>query len=266
MTLGSLGAGHMGSAILRAALDAGIYKPEAVYISSPIPAELEAFSLAGCPVSQSNLDTVRGADMILLAVRPAQVETVLKEIAPLADGKCIISICAGVTVSKIKSLLPSAAHVLRVMPNLPLAYGLGATVMAAPFGVPDKFTSAAKALFECGGIVEVLDEKHINAATALGGSGVAYFFRMAGVMSDWAEKNGITSSAALRIVSQTMAGAAKMLTLSDKDPLDLANSVAVPGGTTEAAFKAFDRENFDGALKSGMEACKNRGIQLVPPA
>jgi pyrroline-5-carboxylate reductase len=263
MKLGSLGAGHMGSAILRAALDTGLYKPEAVYVSSPIPAELESFSLAGCHVSRSNRDTVQGADLILLAVRPAQAETVLKEIAGLADGKCVISICAGVTVSRIKSLLPPTAHVLRVMPNLPLAYGLGATVMANPCGVPEEFTAAAKALFECGGTVEVLDEKLINAATALGGSAVAYFFRMAGVMSDWAEENGITASAALRIVSQTMAGGAKMLTLSEKDPFDLAGSVAVPGGTTEAAFRAFDSKGLDEALKAGMDACRNRGIELL---
>jgi pyrroline-5-carboxylate reductase len=180
------------------------------------------------------------------------------------EEKCLLSICAGVTTASIKALLPPTAHVLRVMPNLPLAHGLGATVMASPTDVPSEFVKAAKALFECGGIVEILDESLINAATALGGSAVAYFFRMAGVMTDWAAENGIPASAALRIVSQTMAGGSKMLKGPEKSPKDLANSVAVPGGTTEAAFQAFDREGFDKALKAGMDACRDRGIELVP--
>jgi pyrroline-5-carboxylate reductase len=262
MKLGSIGAGHMGGAIIRAALDAGLY----AHISSPVPEELEPFALAGCGTSPNNLDTVRNADLILLAVRPNQAESVLKEIAPWMDGKCLISICAGVTTGSIKKHLPPTAYVLRVMPNLPLAHGLGATVMAAAQGVPDEFVNAAKTLFERGGIVEVLEESRINAATALGGSGVAYFFRMAGIMADWAAENGIPAESALKIVAQTMSGAAKMLTDTTKSPHGLANSVAVPGGTTEAAFRAFDKENFDGALKSGMDACRNRGIQLVPPA
>jgi pyrroline-5-carboxylate reductase len=261
MKLGSIGAGHMGSAILRAALGSGLY-PE-IHISSPVPSELEIFSALGCRVSRCNLDTVRSSELILLAVRPGQAGTVLEEIAPAAEGKCIISICAGITTARIKDYLPSSAYVLRVMPNLPFAYGLGAAVMAESEGVPEKYSDAARTLFECGGIVEILNESLINAATALGGSAVAYFFRMAGVMSDWAAENGIPAPAALGIVAQTMAGASKMLCEPDKSPQVLADSVAVPGGTTEAAFHAFDKTGFDTALRAAMDACRNRGIELV---
>jgi pyrroline-5-carboxylate reductase len=253
----------MGSAILRAVLDLGLYSPDRVHISSPVHPELELFACRGCRTGSDNRQTVRDASVILLAVRPHQISPVLEEVAGVAEGKCFISIAAGVTVASIKKGLPQNSFVLRVMPNLPLAYGLGATVMAAPEGVPERFVEAAKAIFGCGGIVEVLDEDRINAATALGGSAVAYFFRIASVMAGWAEKSGIPRDIALRVAAQTMSGAARMLTQAGRTPEELAGGVAVPGGTTEAAFKAFDRERLDKALLAGMDACRDRGIELV---
>ncbi|MDR1669737.1 MAG: pyrroline-5-carboxylate reductase [Oscillospiraceae bacterium] len=258
--LGSIGAGHMGGAILRAVLDAGLYPPPSVHISSPVPSELEAF--AQCDTGSDNAAVVNASGLILLATRPQQVPGVLREIAPHMSGKCLLSIAAGVTVSSIRALLPPDAYVLRVMPNLPLAYGAGAAVLAKPEGVPEGFAGQARAIFECGGIVEVLDEDLINASTALGGSAVAYFFRMAAVMRAWGERNGIPADAALNIAAQTMLGASKMLTGSGKTPGALAESVAVPGGTTEAAFRAFDETGFDGALIAGLDACRDRGIAL----
>jgi pyrroline-5-carboxylate reductase len=264
LILGSIGAGHMGSAILRAVLDSGLYPPEKVHISSPVPSELEPFTARGCPVGTDNLSSAQNAGLIMLAVRPHQALDVLREIAPVCDGKCILSICAGVTVSSIKACLPQSASVIRVMPNLPIVYGCGATVMATPEGVPQRFVEAVKTIFGCGGAVEIVNEDRINAATALGGSAVAYFFRMADVMAGWAEKNGISADAALRIVSQTLSGASKMLDQAGQTPGQLANGVAVPGGMTEAAFKAFDRMGFDEALRAGMDACRKKGIELVP--
>ncbi len=260
--LGAIGAGHMGGAILKAVLDAGLFPPSSVHISSPVPSERELFALMGCQTGPDNAGTVRSSDFILLATRPHQVDGVLREIAPFMSGKCLLSIAAGVTVSSIRALLPDDAYVLRAMPNLPLAYGAGAAVLAKSEGVPERFVSLALAIFECGGIVEVLQEELINASTALGGSAVAYFFRMASVMSGWAEQNKIPADAALRIAAQTMLGASRMLTGSGKAPGVLANSVAVPGGTTEAAFRAFDDAGFDAALRSGLDACRDRGAAL----
>ncbi|MCL2003368.1 MAG: pyrroline-5-carboxylate reductase [Oscillospiraceae bacterium] len=263
MTIGSIGAGHMGSAILRSVLDSGLYTPDRIHISSPVASELEPFAARGCSTGLDNLRTARNAELIVLAVRPGQAIGVLEEIAPVCEDTCILSICAGVTVGSMKASLPRSASVLRVMPNLPVVCGLGATVMATPEDVPERFVESAKAIFRCGGIVELMDETLINAVTSLGGSAVAYFFRMADVMAGWAKENGIPPDAALRIAAQTMSGAAKMLTGSGKTPDELANGVAVPGGMTEAAFKAFDSAGFDAALKAGMDACRNRGIELV---
>jgi pyrroline-5-carboxylate reductase len=253
----------MGSAVLRSVLKAGLYPPERVHISSPVPSELRPFASEGCVTGHDNLAAVRAADIIILAVRPGQALQVLDEVAGAAAGKCVVSICAGVTVGSMKSRLHADTPAVRMMPGLPLAYGYGATVMASPDNVPERFVTAAKAIFECGGTVEVMDEDLIDAATALGGSAVAYFFRMAGVMTDWAAENGVPPGTALSIVSQTLAGASEMIRKSGQTPAELAKGVAVPGGMTEAAFKAFDRAGFDDALRAGMSACRDKGIELV---
>lgn len=261
LRFGAIGAGHMGGAILRAVLDTGLISR--IHISSPVPSELNPFAARGCITGSDNRQTVRESDLILLAVRPHQVSEVLAEIAGETAGKCILSIAAGLPVSSIRSQLPENAYVLRAMPNLPLAAGCGATVLAKPEGVPEQFFETARALFECAGTVEILDESLINAATALGGSGVAYYFRMAAVMSEWAQSNGIPYDAALRLTAQTMAGASRMLLAAEKTPEALASGVAVPGGTTEAAFRAFDKAGFDQALCSGLDACRNRADELM---
>ncbi|MDR0325636.1 MAG: pyrroline-5-carboxylate reductase [Oscillospiraceae bacterium] len=264
MRLGSIGAGHMGGAILQAVLDTGLFTPQRVHISSPVPSELEPYAKRGCRTNRDNVETARNADLILLAVRPHQIQDVLKEIAAETEWKCVLSIAAGVTVASIKESLPNSVAVLRAMPNLPLAYGSGATVMAIPGrDVPNRFFDMTVNMFKSAGKVVYLKEELINAATALGGSAVAYFFRMASVMAGWAEQNGIHPYEALQIINQSMAGASEMLTRSEKTPSELASGVAVPGGTTEAAFQAFDQAGFDEALIAGMNACRDRGIELV---
>jgi pyrroline-5-carboxylate reductase len=263
MTFGSIGAGHMGSAILRAVLDAGLYTPDRIHISSPVYLELEPFSAWGCKTGADNFQTVINADLVMLAVRPNLALDILREIAPLMGNKCLLSVCAGVSVASMKAILPENAFVIRAMPNLPLAYGFGATVMAEPEGVPERFVKAVRGIFEHGGIIEVMEEDKINAATALGGSAIAFFLRIAGVMSDWASENGISKDAALHFTAQTMLGTSAMMTRSGKTPKELANGVAVPGGMTEAAFRAFDREGFNEALRAGMDACRDKGIELV---
>jgi pyrroline-5-carboxylate reductase len=254
----------MGGAILRAVLDSGSFPPERVHISSPVPAELAPFAGRGCVTGSDNRSTVRSSDLILLTVRPGQIKAVLEEIAPGTGGKCLLSIAAGASVAHIKEFLPDTAFVLRAMPNIPLAYGRGVTVLAnPPDGVPERFADAAKTVFQSGGIVEVLDESLIDAATALGGSGVAYYFRMASVMSRWAADNGIHGQTAMRIILQGMTGAHAMLEKSGNTPAGLASSVATPGGMTEAAFRAFDKEGFDQALAAGMDACRDRARELM---
>lgn len=264
MRFGMIGAGHMGSAILKAVLNTNLFPTDKVHISSPVPSELEPFAEQGCKVSSNNLETVRNADLILLAVRPDTVKTVLEEIAHETAWKCVLSIAAGVTVSSIKECLPGNVAVLRAMPNLPLAYGAGSTVFALPGSdVPNRFFELASSIFKSSGNIVFLKEELINAATALGGSAVAYFFRIASIMTEWAEQNGIYSFEANQIIAQTMLGAAKMIMETKKTAGELANGVAVPGGMTEAAFRAFDEAGLDNAFRAGMDACRNRGIELV---
>jgi pyrroline-5-carboxylate reductase len=136
----------------------------------------------------------------------------------------------------------------------------GATALALPGDVPAQYVRAARDIFESAGMVELIEEHLMSAATSVNGSGPGYFFRIAAVMAECASEQGMDYGTALRLVAQTMRGAAGMLL--DDDPKVLAGHVAVPGGTTEAAFKAMDRLGFDRALRQAMLDCAAHAEQL----
>lgn len=262
MILGSIGCGHIGSAVLNAVLNCKLFPPEDMWISSPIQSELDPFSVLGCHTLYDNQTIIKNSDLILLMVRPNQLDEVLNEIGLAAAGKVFLSVCAGVTTSKIRESLPNESIVMRAMPNLPISVGAGATALYIPYETPEKTSSIAKEIFSCCGRVVVMDEEQLNAATAVNGSGPGYFFRIASVMESCAYELGIPRDSALELIAQTMIGAGMQILRSGKTPGELASSVAVPGGTTEAAFKAFDEAGLNRAIHEGMLACKRRADEL----
>ena len=257
--VGLIGAGHMAGALVRAFVK--ILPAENITLSCPDPELLAPFEAMGCRTCCDNTGTVASSELTILAVRPGVIETVLREISPVCGGKCLLSVAAGVSIGFIQSLLPGA-HVMRAMPNTPASVGLGAAALAISPDVPPEISNAAVALFESAGIVELMPEALFDTVTALSGSGPAYFFRMAAVMADWAHTRGMEYGAALRFAAQTMAGSAAMIESSGKSPGRLASDVAVPGGTTRAAFDVFDSRLWDDGLRAAMDGCAGRAAEL----
>jgi pyrroline-5-carboxylate reductase len=257
-----IGAGKMAGAILSQAVAKGHVTAGEVCVAEADPARLESFRREGYAAMQSNTEAVKRASLILLGVRPGQVAGVLGEIAPFMDCKTLVSIAAGVSVSSLKALLPGSASVVRLMPNLPVVMGCGACVIAAPAEAPPEHLCEICAFLRCGGEVYELQEEQINAVTALSGSGPGYFFRIARVMCQAASDMGIDEKTALALLSQTMLGSAKMLREEGASPALLAREVAVPGGTTQAAFTAFDEFGLDTAIAEGMSMCAKRAGEL----
>jgi len=266
MRLGIIGAGHIGSAILRAVLDSGLYAPEDVWVCDLNPAAAESLAETGCRAGTDNAALVQASDLIILAVRPAVMPELLREIAPVTSaGKCFLSVAAGVTIETVRGFLPEGIPVMRAMPNTPITLRRGATAIAIPRDVPAHYIRAARDIFQSAGVAELVDETLLSAATSLNGSGPGYFFRIAAAMIDCACAQGIPPEAALRLTYGTMAGAAEMLRTARETPRVLAQNVAVPGGTTEAAFRAMDRLAFDEALKTAMLECAARAEELGKP-
>ena len=256
-----LGAGHMASAILRSLLDASAVAPEALTICDIRPDAAAPFTARGARFEPDPAAAVRRSELVLLAVRPAQLPALLAEVAPVCAGKTLVSIAAGVSTSYIRSLVPQA-HVVRVMPNATMMVGRGAIAIAEAPDVPAASFEAAVSLFSAGGVTEIIPESAMNAVVSVNGSSPAYFYRMAAVIAEFAQAHGIDPAVGLRLAAKTMEGAAAVLLSGEQTPEELVRMVATPGGTTQAALDAMTQGGFDEALRAGLEACAVRSAEL----
>ncbi len=262
LRLGVVGTGNMAYAILKGALDAGILSRADVLASHPRQERCdEVRETLGVAVTRDNGEAVRNSDLILLAVKPQKLPEVLPPLGPLLAGKCLLSIVAGVSSEALLRWAPDA-FVVRAMPNTPLMLGCGATALAIPDDIPEKYRRMACALFESSGFAAVVPEGAINAVTAVSGSSPAYFFRMARAMTESAAALGLDPDTALQLTARTMEGAARMLLESGKTAAELTAQVCSPGGTTLAALTAFDDGNFDGLIREAMTRCVKRAEEL----
>lgn len=256
-----LGAGHMASAILTSLLDAGALDPAALTICDIRPEAAVPFTARGAVFESDPAAAVKRSDLVLCAVRPAQLPALLSSVSAALAGKTLVSIAAGVSTAYIRSLVPDAC-IVRVMPNATMLVGRGAIAIAEAPDVPADCFAEAVSLFSAGGITEIIPESAMNAVVSVNGSSPAYFYRMAAVIADFAAQNGIDPAVGLQLAAKTMEGAAAVLLSGEKTPEELIRMVATPGGTTEAALNAMTAAGFDDALRDGLEACARRSAEL----
>jgi len=210
----------------------------------------------------SNQDAVKYSDVFFLAVKPYQIEAVLKEIAgQVKQTQLVISIAAGIKTQKIENYL-NKAHVVRVMPNTPALIGEGAiAICRGRSATSSDIKIAGKLLSSCGIVVDVA-EKDMDAVTVVSGSGPAYIFYIAEVMRETAEKLGMQKDDAKKLVNQTLLGASKMLVLSGDEPENLRQKVTSKGGTTEAAFKVLAGKKFGKIFEKAIFAASQKSKEL----
>ncbi|MDR0381084.1 MAG: pyrroline-5-carboxylate reductase [Oscillospiraceae bacterium] len=259
--LGFIGAGHMASAIVRILLDKNLIPPENILMFDPDEARLAPHTARGVRAAASNRALAEESLLIILAVKPQVMETVLAEVAPVSAEKNFLSIAAGLSTHYLRARLDPSAHVVRVMPNTPLSLGFGATVIARSEDLPKELLHTAQDLFSAAGVVTVLDEDKLNEVIGVSSTSPAFFFRMAGVMRRAAEAQGIDPDTALTLIARTMEGSAQML-LTGRAPETLVSEVASPGGTTRAALAVLDDSDFDDALHRAMLRCTERAYEL----
>ncbi|MCC8121345.1 MAG: pyrroline-5-carboxylate reductase [Oscillospiraceae bacterium] len=259
--LGLIGAGRMASAILEGVLAQGLYPPEQIIISNPHQDKLERPRSQGVHVTTENRAVAQQADIVILAVKPQKFEPVLQELADLCAGKCVVSIAAGISTDWICARLPGA-FVVRVMPNTPLQLGFGMTAVAQAPQVPQAMFQQVCDIFQAAGAVSVVPEAQMDEVVALSGSSPAFFFRMADVMTAWAQEHGMDAQTAVTLTAATMRGAAEMLLRAGKTPEELTKQVCSPGGTTLAALTAFDDGGFEAMLTDALNRCSKRSKEL----
>lgn len=243
-----IGCGTMGAAILGGLLAAGKVTASQVHVTArrdSIAASLA--SRFGVTASTDNAAAARSADVILLCVKPQAAEGVLcaDGVADAMRGRLLISLCAGVTLSKLSGWLPGVALV-RAMPNTPCLIREGMTVVAPGPGATDQHMATADAIFGSVGRCLQLQEKHMDAVTGLSGSGPAFACVIVESLADGGVMMGLPRDVAVELAAQTVQGAARLVLTSGAHPAALKDEVTTPAGCTIAGLLHME----DGRIRS----------------
>ena len=206
----------------------------------------------GIKISNNNAHNIQQADIIVLTVKPYQVESVLKEISEEIQNKTIISAVSGVSIQTIQNLVDNNNAVMRIMPNIAIQFGESATCIS--FEEKDK-TEAQKVitLFQQLGTAPVIEEKLMDAATVLGACGTAYALRYIRASMQAGIEIGFDSQTALAIAAQTAKGAAKMLLEEKVHPEQLIDRVTTPQGCTIVGLNEMEHQGFSSSLMKGIK-------------
>jgi pyrroline-5-carboxylate reductase len=264
-----IGAGSMGGAILSGLIAAGT-AADSITASTATTQSAKALSdkfgiksFALDASASANSDASQGADVLLIAVKPAKVLETLEEIkASIKDGALVISVAAGVTTESMEQAIGSKASVIRAMPNTPSIVGHGVTGIAKGKSANDNQLALAKDLFETVGQVIVVDEEKINALSTISGSGPAYVFYFAEKLMNAAKKMGFSEKEANLMVRATFLGSATLLAASSNSPETLRAQVTSPNGTTMEATARFDEADLEKVFIEATEAALARAIEL----
>ena len=262
-TLGFLGFGNMGSAILKGLLDTGAITADRVVVYDVAEGPCAAARGLHARVAASAAELAASSDTLILAVKPQTMAEALDELKPaLAPKTLMISIAAGISIGYLQNRLGRDMRVVRVMPNTPALVKTGAAGMALGATCTQDDAATARTIFEAVGMVEMFPEALIDAVTALSGSGPAYFFLMVECLVQAAVDLGMDTGSATHLAAQTMLGAARLLQESGESPSVLRERVTSKGGTTAAALEVFRTEKFSEIVKAAVAAAAARSKEL----
>ena len=262
--LGVIGAGKMGSALIRGILKARVLLPDQIMAGDADAAALDVLKReTGIKTSADNALVAKSAEIILLALKPDMIRPVLQEVkGALTKDHLIVSIAAGVPIKAIEEAAGLDARIVRVMPNTPALIGQGAAAFSPGKRATKEDVENVKAILDAVGVSIELSEKHLDAVTGLSGSGPAFVFMVIEALADGGVKMGLPRAVAMLLAAQTVAGAAKMVLETKKHPGELKDQVASPGGTTIAGISALERGGLRATLIEAVEAATKRSMEL----
>ena len=264
LKIGFLGAGRMATALARGFVRAGLVTTDQVIASDPSDAARAAFAKeAGAKTTPSNAEVAKFADVLVLAVKPDYVASVLADIrAHFAGRQCLISIAAGVPLAKLEAGLGAGTRLIRVMPNTPALVSASATAFALGKSALPEDGELAQRLFSSIGVAFQVKEALLDAVTGLSGSGPAYAYLFIEGLSDGGVAAGLPRDVATRLAAQTVLGSAKMVLETGLHPGALKDMVTSPGGTTIEGLHELEKGKVRGALMSAVRAAAEKSRRL----
>lgn len=258
--IGIIGVGKMGSALARAFMGSGDFRI-LVYDKDELARE-KALGF-GMEVCRSNSELVEVSDLIVLAVKPGDMGSVLEEIKELVGEKLIISIAAGITTSFIEGILGEGKKVIRVMPNIGCLVLSSASAISPGRWTTDSDIDIVEKLFGLVGICVRVDEALMDAVTGLSGSGPAYMAMAIDALADGGVKMGLPRDVALKLSAQTALATAMMILKTGRSPSQIKEEVASPGGTTIAGIHELEKAGLRAAFMSAVEAATKRSSEIA---
>jgi len=254
----------MAGALAKGVISAGLVKAAEVRASDPVPSARATFEKeTGAKAVELNLPIAQFAQLLILAVKPAQVSEVLQEIKPgVAPGHLLISIAAGVPLAKLEDLLGKSTRVIRAMPNTPALVGASATAYALGHAATAEDATLAQKIFSAVGIAFPVKESLLDAVTGLSGSGPAYLYLVIEALSDGGVAAGLPRDVATKLAAQTVLGSAKMVLETGQHPGALKDMVTSPGGTTIEGLHELEKGKVRGTFISAVRAAAEKSRQL----
>jgi pyrroline-5-carboxylate reductase len=264
-TIGFIGAGNMAETLMGGLIGSDRSQPDHLICSDVRTARLDELSdRYGVQTTMDNKAVIDAADIVIYAVKPQIIGSVLKEtVDSLTPSKLIISIAAGVPLAAIEKVLCKELRLIRAMPNVCVAVEAGATAITASAGIKSEDVEMARMVFQSVGRCIVLKEDHLlDAVTGLSGSGPAYIFLILDALADAGVKMGLFREDARELAAQTVLGAAKMLLDTGLNPGQLKDMVTSPGGTTIAGLHALEQGGLRATLINAVETATLRSEAL----
>jgi pyrroline-5-carboxylate reductase len=260
-----LGGGRMGEALVSGLIRSGGRSAGEIMVTSRREdRSRELGETYGIDSTLSNADAVAWADVLVLTVKPQDMEVLLSQIREhVTPEQLVVSFAAGIRTSFVEKHLPDGVHVVRVMSNVAVLVDEAMSVVAAGSNAEDRHLEVAEELLGYVGKVIRLKEVHLDAITATSGSGPAYFFLLAEAMIEACILLGLSRDVATELIIQTMLGSAKMLRDTGKHPVVLREMVTSPGGTTIAAIRHLEEAGVRAAFLNAIDAACRRSAELA---
>lgn len=261
MKIGFIGLGNMASAIIRGIAGSGM-EGVSIYGYNPHAEKTQALAascgLVGC---ESNTAVVRASEIVVLAVKPQVIASVLPELAPDAAGKLFVSVVAGKSLDWLAERLPGAA-IIRAMPNINAKIGASVTGWCASASVSDAQKTAAEQILQTIGTTVEVPEKFAGIVSAVGGASPAYTYLYINALAEAALRAGMPKKMALELAAASCEGSARMVRLSGEHPWALADQVTSPGGTTVEGLLQLQTLGFEHAVHAAIDAVLEKDARL----
>lgn len=264
MKLGVIGLGNMASAMIGGIISAGIIAPGNIFGSDYSKEQASMIAEKyGISSGTDNLQTVRDADYIIMAVKPQVYDTVLSQIKDYVNpNQVLISIAPGKTLTYLENSLCKEQKIVRLMPNTPALVGEGCTGVCSNSNVNDDEFEFVMELLNSFGKAYKVNESQMDAVVSVSGSSPAYVFMLIDAMADGAVAEGLDRKTAINMAAQAVLGSAKMVLETGKHPAVLKDMVCSPAGTTIDAVASLEQNGFKGSITKAMKICADKSRSM----